>query len=103
MNVKYSGAVAGSSLASTGIVGNLIVYLIQEFNIKSITAAQIVNVVAGSTNLFPIVAAIIADSFFGSFPVAFASSCLSLLVLQLQLFLMITLSLIFSYQYLLYI
>ncbi|MCI11813.1 nitrate excretion transporter 1-like, partial [Trifolium medium] len=71
--------VAGLSVASTGIVGNLIVYLISEFNIKSINAAQIVNVVIGSTNLFPIVAAIVADSFFGSFSVAFASSCVALL------------------------
>jgi hypothetical protein len=72
--------VTGLSLASTGIVGNLIVYLISEFNIKSITAAQIVNIVVGSTSLIPLVAAILADSFFGSFSVAFASSCVSLLV-----------------------
>ncbi|CAJ2676650.1 unnamed protein product [Trifolium pratense] len=76
---KRSGMVAGLSVASTGIVGNLIVYLISEFNIKSINAAQIVNVVIGSTNLFPIVAAIVADSFFGSFSVAFATSCVALL------------------------
>ncbi|XP_058780083.1 protein NRT1/ PTR FAMILY 2.6-like [Vicia villosa] len=75
----FIGMVAGLSLASAGIVGNLIVYLIQEFNIKSINAAQIVNVVVGSSNLVPLVAAIVADSFFGSFSVAFASSCVSLL------------------------
>jgi peptide/histidine transporter 3/4 len=74
--------VAGLSLASTGIVGNLIVYLIIEFNIKSINAAQIVNVVIGSNNLIPIVAAIVADSFFGSFSVAFATSCVALLVIN---------------------
>jgi peptide/histidine transporter 3/4 len=73
--------VGGFSLANAGIVGNLIVYLIREFNIKSINAAQIVNVVSGSTNLIPIVAAIVADSFFGSFSVAFASSCVALLVI----------------------
>ena len=72
--------ITGLSLASTGIVGNLSVYLISEFNIKSINAAQIVNVVVGSTSLFPLVAAILADSFFGSFSVAFASSCVALLV-----------------------
>lgn len=75
----FIGMVTGLSLASTGIVGNLIVYLISEFNIKSITAAQIVNIVVGSTSLIPLVAAILADSFFGSFSVAFASSCVSLL------------------------
>ncbi|XP_057442954.1 protein NRT1/ PTR FAMILY 2.6-like [Lotus japonicus] len=73
------GAATGSSLASAGIIANLIVYLIQEFNIKSITAAQISNVVNGSSNLFPFLAAIIADSFFGSFSVALISSCVSFL------------------------
>jgi len=72
--------IAGMSLGSTGIVGNLIVYLTREFNIKSITATQISNVVVGSTSLFPVVAAILADSFFGSFFVGFASSCILLLV-----------------------
>ncbi|KAK2370763.1 Major facilitator superfamily protein [Trifolium repens] len=75
----FIGMVGGFSLANAGIVGNLIVYLIREFNINSINAAQIVNVVSGSTNLIPIVAAIVADSFFGSFSVAFASSCVALL------------------------
>ncbi|TKY48486.1 NRT1/ PTR FAMILY 2.6 [Spatholobus suberectus] len=73
------GSMAGMSLAAAGIIGNLIVYLIREFNIKSITAAQVANVANGSSSLFPIVAAIIADSFFGSFPVALVSSCVSFL------------------------
>ncbi|RYR42823.1 hypothetical protein S83_025629 [Arachis hypogaea] len=72
-------AVAGLTLASSGIRANLIVYLIQEFNIKSITAAQISNVLNGSTSLFPFIAAVVADSFFGSFPVALVSSCVDLL------------------------
>jgi len=81
--------VAGLSLASAGIGGNLIVYLISEFNIKSITAAQIVNVVVGSSNLLPIIAAILADSFFGSFSVAFTTSCVALLVNYIKLYLYI--------------
>ncbi|RDX73618.1 Protein NRT1/ PTR FAMILY 2.6, partial [Mucuna pruriens] len=76
---KQCGSVAGMSLAGAGIIGNLIVYLIREFNIKSITAAQVANVTNGSSSLFPILAAIVADSFFGSFPVAFVSSCVSFL------------------------
>ncbi|KAL1298571.1 hypothetical protein HN51_042903 [Arachis hypogaea] len=71
--------VAGLALASSGIGANLIVYLIQEFNIKSITAAQISNVFNGSTTLFPFIAAVVADSFFGSFPVALVSSSVALL------------------------
>lgn len=73
------GSTAGISVASAGIIGNLIVYLIREFNIKSIDAAQVANVANGSSSLFPIVAAIMADSFFGSFPVALVSSCVSFL------------------------
>ncbi|XP_020964259.1 protein NRT1/ PTR FAMILY 2.6 isoform X2 [Arachis ipaensis] len=71
--------VAGITLASSGIWANLIVYLIQEFNIKSISATQISNVVNGTTNLVPFVAAIIADCFFGSFTLVLVSSCVSLL------------------------
>ncbi|MED6180076.1 hypothetical protein PIB30_006888 [Stylosanthes scabra] len=66
--------VAGITLASSGVWANLIVYMIQKFNIKSITATQVSNVVNGTTNLIPFLAAIIADSFFGSFTVALLSS-----------------------------
>ncbi|MED6180073.1 hypothetical protein PIB30_006886 [Stylosanthes scabra] len=72
-------SLSGVVLASTGLWGNLIVYLIQEFNIKSITATQINNVVNGTTNLIPFLAAIIADTFFGSFTVVLVSYCVSLL------------------------
>ncbi|XP_040994156.1 protein NRT1/ PTR FAMILY 2.7-like [Juglans microcarpa x Juglans regia] len=74
-----AGAFVGLTLASGGWQANLIVYLIQEFNVKSINAAQISNIVNGCINLFPVVGAIIADSFFGSFFVASISACISLL------------------------
>ncbi|CAJ1956026.1 unnamed protein product [Sphenostylis stenocarpa] len=73
------GSMAGMSLASAGIIGNLIVYMIREFHVKSISAAQVGNVANGSTSLFPIVAAIMADSFFGSFSVALFSSFVAFL------------------------
>ncbi|KAL2332067.1 hypothetical protein Fmac_019648 [Flemingia macrophylla] len=73
------GSTAGTSIGSAGILGNLIVYLTREFNVKSINAAQLNNVANGTSALFPIVAAIFADSFFGSFTVAFISSSLSFL------------------------
>ncbi|PIN02904.1 H+/oligopeptide symporter [Handroanthus impetiginosus] len=71
-------SVAGMMLAAGGLLNNLIVYLIQEFNVKSINAAQIYNVVSGCTNFFPVIAAIIADSFLGCFPVIWISSLVSL-------------------------
>ncbi|KAH6814076.1 nitrate excretion transporter1 [Perilla frutescens var. frutescens] len=73
------GAMACLTLASGGWVSNLIVYLIQEFNIKSISAAKIYNFVNGSIALFPIVGAVIADSFVGCFSVIWFSSLLSVL------------------------
>ncbi|TXG73935.1 hypothetical protein EZV62_002514 [Acer yangbiense] len=74
-----AGTVTGLTVAGTGWSANLIVYLIEEFNIMSIDAAQIVNVLNGCTNLFPVIGAIIADSFFGSFSVISVSSVISLL------------------------
>ncbi|KAI5333685.1 PREDICTED: NRT1/ PTR [Prunus dulcis] len=74
-----TGALAGLTLAAGGWLSNLIVYLIQEFNVKSIDAAQISNVVTGFSFLSPVIGAIIADSFFDSFSVVSISSCISLL------------------------
>ncbi|XP_071720400.1 protein NRT1/ PTR FAMILY 2.7-like [Rutidosis leptorrhynchoides] len=69
----------GLTIASGGWTSNLIVYLINKFNIKSIDAAQIATIVNGCMTLFPIIGAILADSFFGSFLVVLVSSLISLL------------------------
>ncbi|KAJ4978039.1 hypothetical protein NE237_008819 [Protea cynaroides] len=71
--------VMGLTLASMGLVSNLIVYLIQDFNVKSVDAAQISNIVNGCNSLFPIAGAIVADSLFGCFSVITFSSIVSLL------------------------
>ncbi|KAE8038919.1 hypothetical protein FH972_011384 [Carpinus fangiana] len=55
---KRGGAVMGLTLAAGGWMSNLIVYLIQEFNVESINAAQISNIVNGCSNLFPVIGAI---------------------------------------------
>uniref|UniRef100_A0A7N2LCJ9 Uncharacterized protein n=1 Tax=Quercus lobata TaxID=97700 RepID=A0A7N2LCJ9_QUELO len=73
------GAAASFTLGGEGWISNLIVYLIQVFNLKNINAAQISNIVSGSTNLLPVIGAIVADSFFGTFSVAAVSACISLL------------------------
>ncbi|KAM1342078.1 hypothetical protein ACFX2F_006454 [Malus domestica] len=75
------GALMCLTLAAGGWQANLIVYLILEFNLKSIDATQVSNVVNGCTSLFPIIGAIVADSFFGCFPVILISSCISFLVI----------------------
>ena len=70
----------GMSITSFGWVLNLIVFLIAEFNIKSIAAAQISNIVNGCLSMLPLVAAILADSFFGNILVISASTFISLTV-----------------------
>ncbi|XP_074359018.1 protein NRT1/ PTR FAMILY 2.7-like [Apium graveolens] len=72
------GTELGLSLAATGWGCNLTVYLITVFSLKSIHATQISSIVAGSSNLFPIAGAILADSFFGSFSVISIFSIISL-------------------------
>ncbi|KAK9998451.1 hypothetical protein SO802_018054 [Lithocarpus litseifolius] len=74
-----TGAAAGFTLGGVGWLANLIVFLIQVFNVKSINAAQIYNIANGSINFFPIIGAIVADSFLGSFAVAAISGSISLL------------------------
>ncbi|XP_015077961.1 protein NRT1/ PTR FAMILY 2.7-like [Solanum pennellii] len=69
----------GLTLAFGGWTSNLIVYLIKEFNVESIDAAQISNLVNGAGSLIPVVAAIIADSFLGCFSTIWISSIISLL------------------------
>ncbi|GLT43301.1 hypothetical protein SLA2020_172620 [Shorea laevis] len=51
----------GLMLAGWGWLTNLIVYMIEEFNVKSIDATQITNIVTGGINLLPIISAILAD------------------------------------------
>ncbi|KAH6814598.1 hypothetical protein C2S51_023616 [Perilla frutescens var. frutescens] len=75
--------VFGMMLAGGGWSSNLIVFLINEFHIKSIDAAQISNVVAGCTNFLPLVGAVVADSLLGCFSVIWISSLMSLLGLIL--------------------
>ncbi|ONI24028.1 hypothetical protein PRUPE_2G219800 [Prunus persica] len=74
-----TGSMLGLSIAGGGWGSNLIVFLITKFNVKSISATQITNIIFGTNNLIPIVGAFIADSFLGSFSVVVIFSFLSLL------------------------
>ncbi|XP_022964645.1 protein NRT1/ PTR FAMILY 2.7-like [Cucurbita moschata] len=73
------GSFGCTSLASGGWLTNLVVYLIQEYNVKNIDATLISNVVSGCFSVFPVVGAVIADSFLGSFSVVAISTSISLL------------------------
>ncbi|GMY19035.1 protein NRT1/ PTR FAMILY 2.7-like [Fagus crenata] len=74
-----TGTLMGLTLAAGGWRTNLVVYLIEKFQVKSIVATKIGNIVNGSTNLLPVLAAIIADSLLGCFSVIWISSSFSLL------------------------
>ncbi|KAF7120877.1 hypothetical protein RHSIM_Rhsim13G0090900 [Rhododendron simsii] len=82
---KQRATMAGLTLASGGWINNFIVFMIGEFNVKSIDAAKLWNVVNGCTAMFPVLGAIVADSFLGSFSVICISSIFSLLGIILLL------------------
>ncbi|KAK6935981.1 Proton-dependent oligopeptide transporter family [Dillenia turbinata] len=77
------GVVIGTGIAAGGWLGNLVVFLIQEFSVGSIKATQIGNVLNGCVSLFPVVGAIIADSLSGCYLVIATSSCICVLGLSL--------------------
>ncbi|KAJ0855576.1 putative proton-dependent oligopeptide transporter family, MFS transporter superfamily [Helianthus annuus] len=74
------GSMFTLTMAAGGWIGNLIVYLITKYNVKSIDATQVFNVVVGCMSVFPIVGAVLSDSFYGSFAVITVFSFVSLLV-----------------------
>uniref|UniRef100_M8B1L8 Peptide transporter PTR1 n=1 Tax=Aegilops tauschii TaxID=37682 RepID=M8B1L8_AEGTA len=73
------GSMLGLGLAVNGTTSNLLVYLLKEYNVESIDAAQITNMVRGSLNLVPVAGAVLADSYLGSFPVILAGAAINLL------------------------
>ncbi|KAF2611952.1 hypothetical protein F2Q70_00012197 [Brassica cretica] len=73
----------GLTIAAWGWLLNLIVYLIEEFNVKSIAAAQITNIFSGCICMVPAIGAIAADSFFGTIPVISVSAFVSLIGVSL--------------------
>ncbi|KAF3782666.1 Solute carrier family 15 member 1, partial [Nymphaea thermarum] len=68
-----------SGLATYGATANLIVYLVQQFNVSRIAAVQIFNIVNGCGAISPLVGGIISDSFAGCFSVILAASIISFL------------------------
>ncbi|CAN7099591.1 unnamed protein product [Brassica rapa subsp. narinosa] len=73
----------GLTIAAWGWLLNLIVYLIEEFHVKSIAAAQITNIFSGCICMVPAIGAIAADSFFGTIPVISVSAFVSLVGVSL--------------------
>ncbi|KAI3856018.1 hypothetical protein MKW92_051616 [Papaver armeniacum] len=73
-------------LASYGLIGNFMVYLLTHFNMNQIYAANLLTVWAGTTNFAPLIGAFLSDAYLGRFKtLAYASfiSFTGLLVLTL--------------------
>ncbi|OMO71592.1 Proton-dependent oligopeptide transporter family, partial [Corchorus capsularis] len=65
------GSIVGLTLSISSWASTLIVFLIKEFNVKSIDATQINNVVLGLNTLLPVAGAILADVFPSYFVISF--------------------------------
>ncbi|CAL5094289.1 unnamed protein product [Urochloa decumbens] len=74
-------AMMGLGVAMSGALSNLVVYLIKEYNVPSVDAAQIGNIISGCLSLAPVAGAIVADAFFGCYPVVAISMAFSILSL----------------------
>lgn len=73
-------------LGAIGTLANLLVYLTTVFNMKSITAATLVNVFNGTTNFATLIGAYLSDTYFGRYKTlgfATVASFLGLLVIAL--------------------
>lgn len=74
-----TAGVVGVTVAGGGCLSNMMVYLMEEFGVRSMGAAKIMNAFLGISSLVPVAGAAAADSFLGCFSVICISSFLSLL------------------------
>ncbi|KAE8736273.1 Protein NRT1/ PTR FAMILY 2.11 [Hibiscus syriacus] len=73
-------------LGAIGTLANLLIYLTTIFNLKSITAATMINVFNGTANLGTLVGAFLCDTYFGRYKtLGFATSASFLGLLAIQL------------------
>ncbi|KAE8791744.1 putative nitrate excretion transporter 3 [Hordeum vulgare] len=76
----HAVSMLGLGLAINGTTSNLQIYLIKQYNVDNIDAAQIANIVRGSLNFVPVAGAILSDSYLGCFPVILADATINVLV-----------------------
>lgn len=63
-------------LGAIGTLANLLIYLTTVFNLKSITAATMINVFNGTANFGTLVGAFLCDTYFGRYnTLGFATVC----------------------------
>ncbi|CAN6342429.1 unnamed protein product [Urochloa humidicola] len=74
-------AMLGLGVARGGATSNLVVYLVRKYNVPRVDAAQISSVAHGCLGLAPVAGAIVADAFFGCYPVVAVAMVFSVLAL----------------------
>lgn len=67
-------------LATFGLLANFMVYLMREFHMEQVTAANVINIWSGITNFAPLIGAFISDSYVGRFTTIAFASCAAFLV-----------------------
>ncbi|XP_030530710.1 protein NRT1/ PTR FAMILY 1.2 [Rhodamnia argentea] len=70
---------AFEKVASFGLLPNMVVYLTREYRLENFAAANVLFFWSAATNFFPIVGAVLADSYFGRYPMIGFGSIASLL------------------------
>jgi peptide/histidine transporter 3/4 len=68
-------------LGAIGTLANLLVYLTTVFNLKNITAANMINIFSGSTNFATLLGAFFSDTYFGRYNTLAFCTITSFLVL----------------------
>ncbi|KAH7515861.1 hypothetical protein FEM48_Zijuj10G0071400 [Ziziphus jujuba var. spinosa] len=66
-------------LATFGLTANMMVYLMREFEMEQVEAANILNVWNGASNVFPLIGAFFADAYLGKFLTIILASFAALL------------------------
>ncbi|CAL4907466.1 unnamed protein product [Urochloa decumbens] len=74
-------AMLGLGVARGGAASNFVVYLVKKYNVPRVDAAQISSIAQGCLSLAPVGGAIIADAFFGCYPVVAVAMVFSVLAL----------------------
>ncbi|XP_077211843.1 protein NRT1/ PTR FAMILY 2.13-like [Tasmannia lanceolata] len=54
-------------LATLGLLANFMVYLLTQYNLKQVSATNVVNIWSGTTNFAPLLGAFISDTYLGRF------------------------------------
>ncbi|OMO51668.1 Proton-dependent oligopeptide transporter family [Corchorus olitorius] len=82
----WTGNETFEKLGAIGTLSNLLIYLTTVFNLKSITAATMINVFNGTTNFGTLVGAFLCDTYFGRYKtLGFATSASFVGLLAIQL------------------